>query len=109
MSGQDNCPSLRQFRFFDHTRPPIDGEVEELIVRMAKENRSWGYDRIVGALANLGHKVSDQTVGNVPRRRGVPPALERKRTTTWAEFIRAHLTVLVGIDFFTVEVLTPRG
>jgi hypothetical protein len=57
----------------------------------------------------VGHQVSDQTVGNVLRRHGIPPAPERRRTTTWAEFIRAHLTVLAGIDFFTVEVLTLRG
>ena len=82
-------------------RPPIDKEVEDLIVRMAKENRSWGYDRIVGALANLGYHVSDQTVGNVLRRHGIPPAPERWRTTTWAEFIRGHLAVLAGADFFT--------
>jgi hypothetical protein len=81
----------------------------KLIIRMAKENRSCGYDRIVGALADLGHQVSDQTVGNVLRRHGIPPATERKRTTTWAEFIRAHLAVLAGTDFFTVEVLTLRG
>jgi len=90
-------------------RPRIGKDVEDLIVRMAKENRSWGYDRIAGALANLGHEVSDQTVGNVLRRRGIPPAPERKRTTTWAEFIRVHLAVLAGTDFFTVEVLTIRG
>jgi hypothetical protein len=90
-------------------RPRIDREVAELIVRMAEENRSWGYDRIVGALANLGHEVSDQTVGNVLRRHGVPPAPARKQTTTWAAFIRAHLAVLAGTDFFTVEVLTLRG
>ena len=60
-------------------------------------------------LANLGHQVSDQTVGNVLRRRGIPPAPERRRTTTWAEFIQAHLAVLVGTDFFTVEVLSLRG
>jgi hypothetical protein len=77
--------------------------------RMAKENSSWGYDRIVGALANLGHTLSDQTVGNILRRHGVPPAPERKHTTSWAAFIRAHLAVLAGTDFFTVEVLTPRG
>ena len=76
---------------------------------MARENRSWGYDRIVGALANLGYHVSDQTVGNVLRRHGIPPAPERKRTTTWAEFIRTHLTLLAATDFFTVEVLTLRG
>ena len=50
-------------------RLPIGKEIEELIVRMAKENRSWGYDRIVGALTNLGHQVSDQTVDNVLQRR----------------------------------------
>jgi len=90
-------------------RPRIDRAVEELVVRMAEENRSWGYDRIVGALANLGYEVSDQTVGNILRRRGVPPAPERKRSMTWAAFIRAHLTLLAGTDFFTVEVLTLRG
>jgi putative transposase len=76
---------------------------------MARENRSWGYDRVVGALANLGHIVSDQTVGNVLRRHGLPPAPERKRTTTWVEFIRTHLALLAATDFFTVEVLTSRG
>src|ERR1019366_1944421 len=49
-------------------RPTIEGEAEALIVRMARENSGWGYDRIVGALANLGHRVSDQTVANVLRR-----------------------------------------
>jgi transposase InsO family protein len=76
---------------------------------MAEENRSWGYDRIVGALANLGFEVSDQTVGNVLRRHGVRPAPERKRTTTWPTFIRTHLALLAGTDFFTAEVLTLRG
>jgi putative transposase len=90
-------------------RPTIDRTVEELIVRTAEENKSWGYDWIVGALANLGHEVSDQTVGNVLRRHGVPPAPQRKRTTTWAAFIRAHLEVPSGTDFLTVEVLTLQG
>jgi transposase len=84
-------------------RPRIGKDVEDVIVRMAKENRSWGYDRIAGALANRGHEVSHQTVGNVLRRRGIPPAPERKRTTTWAD------AVLADTDFFTVEVLTIRG
>jgi len=76
---------------------------------MAKDNPDWGYDRIVGALANPGYQVSDQTVGNVLKRHGVLPAPERKRTTTWAQFIRSHLAVLAGTDFFSVEVLTHRG
>ena len=90
-------------------RPPIDPELETLVVRLAKENRSWGYDRIVGALANLGLTVSDQTVGNILKRHGVPPAPVRKTTTTWKEFIRTHMEVLVATDFFTAEVWTLGG
>jgi hypothetical protein len=90
-------------------RPRIRRKVEQLIVRIAEENRSWGYDRIAGALTNLGYKVCDQTIGNVLRRHGLPPAPERKRTTTWPAFIRTHLALLAGTDFFTAEVLTLRG
>lgn len=90
-------------------RPKIDSEVEQLIVRMATDNPTWGYDRIVGSLSNLGYEVSDQTVGNVLKRNGLPTSPERKKTTTWAEFIRSHLAVLAGTDFFSVEVLTCRG
>src|SRR3989441_7081247 len=90
-------------------RPMIDPELEALLIRMAQENRSWGYDRIVGALANLGLTVSDQTVGNVLKRHGIAPAPERKTTTTWKEFIRTHVDVLVATDFFTAEVWTLGG
>jgi putative transposase len=90
-------------------RPTIDQELEALVVRMARENRSWGYDRIVGALANLGYTVSDQTVGNILKRHGIAPAPERKTTTTWKEFIRTHMEVLVATDFFTAEVWTLGG
>jgi putative transposase len=90
-------------------RPTIDKEVEGLVVRLAQENRSWGYDRIVGALANLGYIISDQTVGNILKRHGIPPAPERKTTTTWKEFIRTHMDVLVATDFFTAEVWTLGG
>jgi len=90
-------------------RPAIDQEIEALVVRMAQENRSWGYDRIVGALANLGYTVSDQTVGNILKRHGIPPAPERKTTTTWKEFIQTHLDMLVATDFFTAEVWTLGG
>jgi putative transposase len=90
-------------------RPMIDQEVEALVARMAQENRSWGYDRIVGALANLGYTISAQTVGNILKRHGIPPAPERKTTTTWKEFIRTHMEVLVATDFFTAEVWTLGG
>jgi hypothetical protein len=85
-------------------RPRIEPEIEALIVRMAHENGGWGYDRIAGALANLGHHVSDQTVGNVLRRHGIPTAPKPSQTTTWKDFISAHMAVLAGSDFFRVEV-----
>jgi transposase InsO family protein len=91
------------------SRPTIDPELEALLVRIARENRSWGYDWIVGALANLGVPVSAQTVGNILKRHGIPPAPERKTTTTWKEFIRTHRAVLVATDFFTTEVWTRGG
>jgi putative transposase len=90
-------------------RPPVSAEVEALVVRMARENSGWGYDRIVGALSNLGHHVSDQTVGNILRRHGIAPAPKRSQITTWKDFLAAHMNVLAGCDFFTVQVLTWRG
>jgi transposase InsO family protein len=90
-------------------RPRIDPEVEALVVRMARENRSWGYDRIVGALANLGYTISGQTVGNILKRHGMAPAPERKHTAPWKAFIRTHMDVLVATDFFTTEVWTWGG
>jgi transposase InsO family protein len=90
-------------------RPLIDKEIEDLVVQMARENRSWGYDRIAGALAELGYEISDQTVGNILKRRGLPTAPERKKTTTWKEFIRNHMDVLWATDFFSTEVWTLGG
>src|ERR1700758_4380342 len=90
-------------------RPPVAPEVVKLVVQMARENPGWGYDRIVGALSNLGHKLSDQTVGNILRRHGIPPALKRQTNTNWRDFIASHMAVLAGADFFTMEVLTWRG
>ena len=90
-------------------RPAIKKEIVHLIVKMARENPGWGYDRIVGALANLGHAVSDQTVGNVLRHHGIAPAPRRSQNTTWKDFIARHMAVMAGVDFFTVEVLTWRG
>src|ERR1700675_4975140 len=90
-------------------RPPVSSEVEALVVKMARENSGWGYDRIVGALANLNHQLSDQTVKNILRRHGIAPAPKRSQVTSWKDFLAAHMNVLAGCDFFTVEVLSWRG
>jgi hypothetical protein len=85
-------------------RPRMDQELEVLVVRMARENRSWGYDRIVGAVANLGYRISDQTVGNILKRHDIPPAPERMKTLTWREFIRMHMAVLGATECFSSAV-----
>lgn len=90
-------------------RPPVSGEITQLILRMAQENPTWGYDRIQGALANLGHRLSNATVSNVLKAHGFEPAPRRKCQSTWKTFIKAHWDVLAAIDFTTVEVWTPRG
>ena len=90
-------------------RPRTKQEVAELIVRMARENPTWGYDRIEGALKNLGVKLSDTTVGKILRAHGIEPAPERGRKTTWKTFLRAHWEVLGAADFTTIEVWTHRG
>jgi putative transposase len=90
-------------------RPTTDAELEALVVRLAQENRMWGYDRMVGALADLGDTISGQTVGNILKRHGIPPAPERRKTTTWNEFIRTHMDVLVATDFLTTEIWSWCG
>jgi putative transposase len=76
---------------------------------MARENSSWGYDRIQGTLANLGHEISDQTVGNILKDHGIQPASRRKCTVDWPTFLKAHWDFLASIDFTTLEVCTKGG
>jgi transposase InsO family protein len=90
-------------------RPRTGQEIESLVVRMAEENRGWGYRRIQGALSNLGHTVGRTTIAEILKRHGIEPAPERQRKTTWKEFLTQHWEQIVAADFFTVEVWTPRG
>jgi putative transposase len=90
-------------------RPATKKEIEALVVRMAKENRDWGYLRIRGALSNLGHDLARSTIANILKRNGIEPAPERVRKTTWKEFLTQHWDLIVAADFFTVEVWTRKG
>ena len=78
-------------------------------MRLARENPTWGYDKIQGALANLGYEISDQTVGNILKAHGIERVRDRKRQTTWATFLKAHWDVLAAIDFTTIEIRTSGG
>lgn len=83
-------------------RPPVDQEVVELVLRMARENESWGYKRIEGALHNLGYSICSSTVANILKRYGVEPAPSRKRTTSWSTFFKTHRDVLEGIELSAI-------
>ena len=90
-------------------RPLTPQAIGELVVRMAIENPRWGYTRIRGALANLGHEIGRNTVKRILLSRGMAPAPERGQHTPWKTFLQAHWDGLAATDLFTVEVLTLEG
>jgi putative transposase len=83
-------------------RPPIRREIRTLVLRLAQENRRWGYQRIVGELKGLGFAVSATTVRNWLRKAGLGPA-GRRGGMTWREFVQTHRRSLLAVDFFMVE------
>ena len=90
-------------------RPMTSCEIAELVVRMTVENSGWGYTRIRGALANLGHEIARNTVKRILQDHGIEPVPERSRRTPWKIFPQAHWEGLAAADLFTVEVLTLAG
>ena len=86
-------------------RPRTINEIENLVVRMAQENRDWGYRRILGAISNLGHNLARGTVANILKKHGIEPAPDRIRKTTWKEFLTRHWELIVAADFFSA----PQG
>jgi putative transposase len=83
-------------------RPPIDKQIRALIVRFARENPRWGYQRIVGELKGLGVIVSATTVKKILREEQLGPAGKR-RGVSWREFLRAQAKSMIAVDFFTVD------
>jgi putative transposase len=90
-------------------RPRVMKTIVDLILRMALENPSWGYTRLRGALANLGHQVGRGTIANILKDNGVEPAPERDAHTRWPTFLKAHWECVTATDFLSVEVCTIRG
>jgi putative transposase len=83
-------------------RPPLAEHVVALILRLARENPRWGYQRIQGELKKLGISVSATTIRTVLRGNGLGPA-PRRASVTWRAFLRAQATGIIATDFFTVE------
>lgn len=87
-------------------RPATPAEVEELILRLARENAGWGYRRVQSELTKLGYRLGRSTVRDVLKRHAVSPAPERRRqSSTWRAFLRRHQDQILACDFFTVETL----
>jgi putative transposase len=85
-------------------RPPIDPEIADLILRIARENSRWGCVRIAGELRKLGIRVGATTIRTLLRRQGLGPA-PRRSGPTWMEFLRAQAAGIVACDFFAVETI----
>jgi putative transposase len=90
-------------------RPQVREAVQHLVVRLAKENRTWGYRRIQGALSHVRFKLAVSTIAEILRRHGIEPAPERSRKTSWKEFLAQHWELIVAADFFSVEIWTWKG
>jgi transposase InsO family protein len=102
----------KKFDFSDKRkpgRPRIRQEIVDAIVRVARENPTWGFDRIQGALKNPGYHIAESTVGNVLKAHGIEPAPDRQRTPAWSTFLKAHWNSIFATDFTTVEVWTRNG
>jgi transposase InsO family protein len=88
-------------------RPPLSAEIQELILRLARENPRWGHRRICGELTKLGFIVSATSIRRLLARAGLEPA-PRRSGLSWREFLRAQAASIVACDFFTVETVFLR-
>ena len=97
----------RRWTFARKGRPPLPAQLQRLIVRLASENPTWGYQRIRGELVGLGHRVAASTIAKVLRAHGINPA-PRRASPTWRQFLRQQAAGMVACDFFAVDTISLR-
>jgi putative transposase len=88
-------------------RPPTGRELSELVLRLARENPSWGYQRIAGELIKLNYRLSPSTVKRLLAAAGLEPA-PRRGALSWRLFLRRQAASMLASDFFTVETVALR-
>jgi hypothetical protein len=84
-------------------RPPLDHTIAALIERMARENQTWGNQRIHGELLKFGYRVGASTIRRILKRRRIPPAPLRSTDTSWRRFLRTQASTMLAVDFFDVD------
>ena len=95
-------------RINKRSRPKILPEIQQLVVRLAKEN-NWGYVRILDELNKVGiHRLSKTNVKNILKANHIDPVPQRSQDS-WDSFMRRHFQTLWACDFFTKQVITALG
>jgi putative transposase len=98
------CLMAKKWTYLPRTgRPPVSAETAKLIERLARENRSWGYQRIQGELLKLGHRVGASSIRRVLKALRIPPAPQRQTDSTWRQFLRTQAATMLACDFFHVD------
>ncbi|MFL6104427.1 MAG: integrase core domain-containing protein, partial [Actinomycetes bacterium] len=88
-------------------RPAVSAELRQLVLRLARENPTWGYRRIHGELCRLGYTIGASTVWAILQRAGVDPAPQRT-AVSWRQFLRAQAKGVLAVDFFTVDTVLRK-